>query len=348
MSSCTSESITYCTVLKHINPAVNVCHVTVLVPFLLWRVVYIVFSLPSLILPVILRTPLALDFHFAWPSSRSLQSMLSTHSYTPFWLCAVQQWHRTTPGLGAFLFCLLPPYRSTYQGKLSLLFVLSKPLWPLAYRGVVVEAPLWWHSQGAFRTTHWVPLLSFMGHSAFETDALQWWPPTFTYYTPNNSADVLCVKGRVVCLSVRRFFREDTKLFWNFGFLFICLAVSVIFLVLKISCFHLWVCLPPPLFFFTSCVSVCMCFHWFLYACKCWNFTTIFPSVSPLNCRCLWSLFNICCSWFTQIPKSTETALHQSKMTAREILGGWCKNNVHRHPMFFWFGVWQNLKYLIH
>lgn len=106
---------------------------------------------------------------------------------------------------------------------------------------------------------------------------------------------------------------------------------------------------PPPLFFFfTSCVSVCMCFHWFLYACKCWNFTTIFPSVSPLNCRCLWSLFNICCSWFTQIPKSTETALHQSKMTAPEILGGWCKNNVHRHPMFFWFGVWQNLKYLIH
>lgn len=160
-----------------------------------------------------------------------------------------------------------------------------------------------------------------MGHSAFETDALLWWLPTLIYYsTRNNSADFLCVKSRVVCLDVGRFFflrGHKTNLKPSI-FLFVFSFCDI--LGVKISCFHLWVCpLSSPPFFFTSCVPVCV-FSLVLICMQVLELhNSIFIFFSPLSCRCLWSLFIICCSWFTQIPKSTETALHQAKLIAPDI-----------------------------
>lgn len=142
-------------------------------------------------------------------------------------------------------------------------------------------------------------------------------------------------------VSVWDFVYEDTKLFSKPWITFSFFASSFCdILGVNTSCFHLWVSLPPSFFFYFMCV--CLCFHWFLYACKFWNFSALFPFIPPLNCRCLWSLFIICYSWFAQYQKAQKRLFIRRKWQPPIFV--WANvNNVYQHPISFVFldRVWN-------
>lgn len=258
--------------------------------------------------------------------------MLSTHSYTPFWLCAVQQWHRTTPALGAFLFCLLPPYRSTYQGKLSLLFALSKPLWPLAYQGRRRSSTLVTQSQGLSYDT--------LSASPVTWGAQRIWDWCLKVVASNFYilySQQLCWrfvgKGQSCLSQCLDFFLFVLQLLWYTW------CKNILFS-------HASFPPPAPFFLLHACLFV------FSLVLVCMQLLELHNSISVFSPLWIAGAFEVYSIFVVaDLPKyQTAQKLLFISLKWQPLRFEWAdvNINVHWHPMFFLFVFWQSLKYLIH